>query len=205
MVMFLTTLVTSTVQYFKDKGDKKSRKERRHGIIHDLFRKKTTRASRIADKQKDVLNFHFPSFERMKYLTVSFRTASGKGHLKVLIFSNSDLELGPFLQAMKSVSSGDMANREIDELLEQSQLMEKVYREVQHVPIIADFSEGAIGFIGKESVVKKEIHQIIGQLAFFHSYHDLRLVFIFNEEEYRHGNGLNGCLIFNCHIRMRKD
>ncbi len=77
-----------------------------------------------------------------------------------------------------------MANREMDDLLEQSQAMEKVYREIQHVPIVANLSQGSIGLIGKESVVKNEIHQIIGQLAFFHSYHDLRMIFIFDEEEY---------------------
>ncbi|MCG8399708.1 hypothetical protein LWS67_24785, partial [Bacillus atrophaeus] len=45
--------------------------------------------------------------------------------------------------------------------------------------------EGPMGVVGKESVVKNEIHQLVGQLAFFHSYHDLRFVFIFDEAEYK--------------------
>ena len=70
MVMFMTTLVTSTVHYFRDKGDKKRRKERRHRVYTTYLENKRKELQELSDKQKkDVLYFHFPSFERMKYLT----------------------------------------------------------------------------------------------------------------------------------------
>ena len=185
MVMFMTTLVTSTVHYFRDKGDKKRRKERRHRVYTTYLENKRKELQELSDKQKDVLYFHFPSFERMKYLTSQLSDRIWERPLESFDFLQFRLGTGNVPASYEvSVSSGDMANRDIDELLEQSQLMEKVYKEVQHVPIVADLSKGPIGLIGKESVVKNEIHQIIGQLAFFHSYHDLRFVFIFNEKEY---------------------
>ena len=42
-----------------------------------------------------------------------------------------------------------MANREIDDLLEQSQHMEKVYREVKNAPVTAHLGLGSIGLVGK--------------------------------------------------------
>ncbi|WP_282142496.1 type VII secretion protein EssC [Cytobacillus oceanisediminis] len=186
MVMFMTTLVTSTVQYFKDKSNQKKRKERRHRVYTAYLEEKRKELQALSDQQKHVLEFHFPSFEKMKYFTSHISDRIWERPLASFDFLQFRLGTGnvPASYEVK-VSSGDMANREIDDLLEQSQQMEKVYKEVRNVPVVADLAKGPIGLIGKESVVKNEIHQIIGQLAFFHSYHDVRFVFIFNEKEYK--------------------
>lgn len=83
------------------------------------------------------------------------------------------------------LSSGDLANREVDDLLEEAQRMEKVYQTIQSAPITTDLHQGILGLIGKENVVKRELQQIIGQLAFAHSYHDIRVINIFNHKEYK--------------------
>ncbi|KMJ58373.1 cell division protein FtsK [Bacillus sp. LL01] len=185
MVMFMTTLITSTVQFFKEKANRKRREERRRRVYSLYLENKRRELQELADKQTHVLNFHFPSFERMKYLTGQVSDRIWERSMESHDFLQFRLGRGKVPSSYDiSINSGDMANREIDDLLEQSQLMEKVYREIDNVPVIADLSKGAIGLIGKESVMKNEIHQIIGQLSFFHSYHDLRFVFIFNEKEY---------------------
>ena len=69
LVMFMTTLVTSTVQFFKDKGIQKKRKERRRRIYRQYLETKRLELQELSEQQKKVLDFHFPSFERMKYLT----------------------------------------------------------------------------------------------------------------------------------------
>ncbi len=185
MVMFMTTLITSTVQFFKEKANRKRREERRRRVYSLYLENKRRELQDLADKQTRVLNFHFPSFERMKYMTNQISDRIWERSMDSHDFLQFRLGRGKVPSSYEiSINSGDMANREIDDLLEQSQLMERVYREIDHVPVVADLSKGAIGLIGKESVMKNEIHQIIGQLSFFHSYHDLRFVFIFNEKEY---------------------
>ncbi|PLR82277.1 type VII secretion protein EssC [Bacillus sp. V33-4] len=185
MVMFMTTMVTSSVQYFKDKSTQKKRKERRYRVYTQYLENKRSELQELAEKQKQVLKFHFPSFERMKYLTGQISDRLWERSLESHDFLQFRLGTGTIPPSYQvNVSAGDLANREIDDLLEQSQLMEKAYREIKNVPVVADLSQGAIGLVGKEAVVMNEIHQIIGQLSFFHSYHDLRFVFIFNEKEY---------------------
>jgi len=185
MVMFMTTMVTSTVQYFKDKSNQKRRKERRFRVYTAYLEEKRKELQVLSDQQRHVLEFHFPSFERMKYFTGQISDRIWERSLESFDFLQFRLGTGNVPASYEvTVSSGDMANREIDDLLEQSQVLEKVYKEIKNVPVIADLSKGPIGLIGKETVVKNEIHQVIGQLAFFHSYHDVRFVFIFNEKEY---------------------
>ncbi|MGX2958102.1 type VII secretion protein EssC [Peribacillus sp. JNUCC 23] len=185
MVMFMTTLVTSSVQFFKDKQTRKKQKERRYRVYTLYLENKRKELQELAEKQKRVLDYHFPSFERMKYLTGFISDRIWERSIESYDFLQFRLGTGTVPSSYQvSVSSGDMANREIDNLLEQSQVLEKVYQEIKNVPIVADLSKGSIGLIGKEKVVKNEIHQIIGQLSFFHSYHDIRFVCIFNEQEY---------------------
>ena len=83
-----------------------------------------------------------------------------------------------------------MSNRDIDDLLEQSQELVDVYKNLEDLPLSIDLSSGSMGLVGKESIVKRELQQLIGQLAFFHSYHDVRFVAIFPEKDYQ-GMGMD--------------
>lgn len=185
IVMFAMTLVTSTAYYFKERGNRKRRLAKRRRVYTRYLEDKRYELKELAEKQKQVLTYHFPSFIRLKYLTEQVsdriweRTLSSNDFLELRIGTGtvpSTYEI--------SINSGDMANREIDDLIEQLQVMEKVYKEINHTPITVNLAHGSIGLIGKKSAVKNEIHQLVGQLAFFHSYHDLRFVFIFEEKEY---------------------
>ncbi|WP_226527779.1 type VII secretion protein EssC [Metabacillus niabensis] len=186
LVMFMTTLVTSTVQYFKDRGNQKKSKERRKRIYSNYLHSKRQELQQLADKQKDVLEFHFPAFERMKYLTTQLSDRLWERTMESPDFLQFRLGTGT-VQASYTISSSasDMSNREMDELLEESQKLERAYKNLSDLPITANLSEGAIGLIGKDRVLKNELHQLVGQMAFFHSYHDLRFVFIFDEQEYK--------------------
>src|SRR5690625_5982142 len=77
----------------------------------------------------------------------------------------------------------DMSNQEIDDLLLKSQELVGHYKEVQDVPLVIDLADGAMGMIGKDDVVKREIQQIVGQLSFSQSYHDIRFIAVFSEQE----------------------
>ena len=71
IVMFTTTLVTSTVQYFKDKKKQKFREEKRQRVYTRYLEQKREELQELSERQKNVLLYHYPSFERMKHLTDS--------------------------------------------------------------------------------------------------------------------------------------
>lgn len=132
VMMFTTTLIVSTVQYFKDKKQRKKRQERRRRIYTKYLENKREELQELASVQRDVLSYHFPTFERMKYLTEQISDRIWERTVESSDFLQVRLGKGTVPGSYQiSLNSGDMANREIDDLLEQSQHMEKVYREVK--------------------------------------------------------------------------
>ncbi len=186
MVMFVMTLITSSVQYFKDRTNEKRKKEKRVRVYSAYLENKRQELQELSEKQRFAMEFHFPTFERMKYLTSQISDRIWERTLESDDFLQFRLGTGTVPSSFTiTLNTNDMANREMDSLIEQSQKLEKVYKESPNTPVIVNLAKGPIGLIGKERVVKREIHQFIGQLAFFHSYHDLRCVFIFDEADYK--------------------
>ncbi|MGG4231514.1 FtsK/SpoIIIE N-terminal domain-containing protein [Bacillus licheniformis] len=186
LAMFMMTLITSTVQYFRDKNQRKKREEKRERVYTLYLENKKKELHELAERQKFVLDFHFPTFERMKYLTKEISGRIWEKSIESADFLQIRLGTGNVASSYQiNLNGGDLANRDTDHLLEQTQKMEEVYRELKNAPITVNLAEGPMGVVGKLSVVKNEIHQLVGQLAFFHSYHDLRFVFIFDEAEYQ--------------------
>lgn len=185
ITMFLTVLVTSTVQYFRDKKKDKRNAEKRLRVYTAYLENMREQLYELSEKQKKVLTYHFPSFEEMKQMTEDLSSRIWERTLESHDFLEFRLGTGNVKASYEvKLSSGDLANREIDDLLEQAQRMEKVYKEIPDAPITTKLSEGILGLTGKESVIKRELQQIIGQLAFSQSYHDTRFIYIFNHEEY---------------------
>lgn len=185
LVMFATTLFTSIFQYFKDKANRKEWEIRRRRIYTNYLNEKREELHLLAEKQREVLEYHFPEFERMKYMVAEVSDRIWERALTSQDFLQFRIGTGKVPASYKiDVSSQDMSNREMDELMEASKQLEKTYQELEPLPVTVDLSKGAIGLIGKEAVLKRELHQLVGQLAFFHSYHDVRFIFIFDEKEY---------------------
>ncbi|WP_233499212.1 hypothetical protein [Bacillus weihaiensis] len=73
--------------------------------------------------------FHFPSFERMKYLTSQHSDRLWERSLESPDFLQFRLGTGTVPASYKiSATSSDMSNREMDELLEESQKLENSYQ-----------------------------------------------------------------------------
>ncbi|RKQ33908.1 type VII secretion protein EssC [Oceanobacillus halophilus] len=185
VAMFGTTLVTSTFQYFKEKKMQRKRKEKRKRLYTRYLETKREELQELSEKQREILYYHFPSFERMKYLTGEISERIWERNRMSNDFLHFRVGRATVPSSYEvSVQRRDMSNQEMDDLLEKSQELVAHYKQVQNVPLIIDLSEGPMGMVGKESVVKKEMQQVVGQLSFFQSYHDIRFVAIFDEAEY---------------------
>ncbi|MCL1631244.1 FtsK/SpoIIIE N-terminal domain-containing protein [Sporolactobacillus sp. CPB3-1] len=185
IVMFLSTLVTSVYQYFREtKQAKLRRKERQKNYTHYL-KEKREELNRLYEQQRFVLHYQFPDSEKLKQLANQLSPRIWERSREDADFL--DLRLGvtdlpPDYEVQGSEQ--ELSNRSFDALYREARTMLDHYRTINDVPLTIRLLDGPLGLIGKHSVIRKAVQQMILQLAFFHSYHDLRLVVLFDEAEY---------------------
>lgn len=73
---------------------------------------------------------------------------------------------------------------EKEELEEEMEQVYHDYKIIDNIPYTANLYRNNIGLIGEEDVIVKQLHNLLMQIVFSHSYHDVKLIFITNEEEY---------------------
>ncbi len=186
IMMFTVTIFTSTIQYFRDKKKHKNRSAKRLRIYTRYLEQKREELDSLYQKQRQVAHYHLPSYEEMKEFVKGIsdriweRSLDDPDFLQVRI-GKADVRSTYEVQ----INNNDLANREIDHLIEESQVLAEKYGTVKNIPLSVNVSFGSIGLIGKRSIVIRELQQLIGQLSFFHSYHDIRFVLIFHEEDHK--------------------
>ncbi|TGA99992.1 type VII secretion protein EssC [Sporolactobacillus shoreae] len=185
IVMFLSTIVTSVFSYFRESRRSKERGRERKDNYTKYLKEKREELNQLYEKQRFVLRYQFPGSARLKELT---------GQLSPRIWERSrddddflDLRLGLTNLPPDYVVEGseqDLSNRSFDALYREAKTILDHYREIKDVPLTLRLLDGPLGIVGKHSIIRKAVQQMILQLAFFHSYHDLHLVLLFDEGEY---------------------
>lgn len=185
VTMFTVTLITSTVNYFRDRKTRKRKEEKRQRTYTRYLKEKREELQGLVEKQRHVLDYHFPSFETSKYMVANLsgriweKTINDEDFMAVRVGRSSIP-----ISFKVADPGGDLANRDRDELLEEGEKLKDYYSKVDHAPLSLDLASGSIGYIGQLKTVQREVAQMVGQLAFFHSYHDLRFVAVFGEDQY---------------------
>ncbi|MED4082024.1 type VII secretion protein EssC [Halalkalibacterium halodurans] len=184
--------VVATTMFFREKKKRKQKEEKRKRVYSRYLEVKRDELQALADAQRHALMYHFPTFEQMKNKArrvssrIWERTIDNNDFLDIRIGRSSvpaSFELNQ--------PSDELSNRDRDELMDDFDRFREKYSHLENAPLRLSVARGALGYVGKPSIVEREVSQIIGQLAFAHSYHDLRFVAILNEEQRKKWEWMN--------------
>lgn len=168
VTMFTVTLITSTVNYFRERKIRKQKEEKRQRVYTRYLKEKRVELQEIADKQRHVLDYHFPSFEESKYMAANLnrriweKTVGDDDYLYVRVGKSSipsSFQIGD--------PGGDLANRDRDELLEEGETLKEHYSYIHDAPLSLSLASGSIGYVGQLKTIQREVAQMVGQLTFF--------------------------------------
>ncbi|WZY00193.1 type VII secretion protein EssC [Bacillus sp. FSL W7-1360] len=174
----------ATTMFFREKKKRKKKEEKRQRVYTRYLEVKRDELQSLVDEQKHALLYHLPTFEQMKNKTrrvssrIWERTIDNDDFLDIRVGRSSvpaSFELNQ--------PSDELSNRDRDALMDDFDKLREKYSNVEDAPLRLSIARGALGFVGKPSIVEREVSQLIGQLAFAHSYHDLRFVAILNEDQ----------------------
>ncbi|MGL6059035.1 MAG: type VII secretion protein EssC [Culicoidibacterales bacterium] len=76
----------------------------------------------------------------------------------------------------------DHLSPEEDELLDEAKAIYDEYKKNIRKPVVIDLKKAHLGIVGEKKEIHEQIHWILAELTFFHSYHDLQLVMLYSSE-----------------------
>lgn len=181
--MTIVTVVYAILSYIRNvKKYKKDMKER-DVKFNAYLREKSKELYEAQNDQYNALLYHYPSVPELVEL---LRKQSARMYEKTP-FHNDFLfyRLG---EGKVDASYPIKINKEEftleeDPLMEKAIQLENQYNHIEKAPIVVDLVNGAVGYIGKRPLVLQQLKQMIAQLAFFHSYHEVQMIMVFKEHE----------------------
>lgn len=179
-----TTVVTTAISIIKYRTDKRNLKKsnKAKADVYDTYLLKT-RCTLENYKNKEIvsLNYHFPS---MEYLENEIKVYSSRIYEKDM---TDDDFLEIYVGSAKSRSSIDITldieelEIETSEQLEEAKSIKEMYQCIDNKPMTIDLKKSHIGLIGDKKEIHVQIKQMLTQVTFFHSYHDVEIIMIYNE------------------------
>ncbi|EPY2305158.1 type VII secretion protein EssC [Clostridium sporogenes] len=76
----------------------------------------------------------------------------------------------------------DALEIEKDDLLEEAKEIYSEYQYIDNKPVLVDLKKAHLGIVGEKKEVHQQIKNILAQITFFQSYHDVQIVMLYNEK-----------------------
>ncbi|WZY01295.1 type VII secretion protein EssC [Bacillus sp. FSL W7-1360] len=183
--IMLGMIITAVIMYFRDKKHKKKKEEIRRRLYRGYLKEKHDELQALKEKQQHALAYHLPPFEKMKEMSRYIHRRIYEKAIKDEDFLEVRVGRSTVPTSFRLEDARDeFSERERDDLLLDYDKLKKAYLSIENAPLRLSLAEGAIGYVGKPRTVEREVSQLVGQLAFAHSYHDLRFVAVLDERQF---------------------
>ncbi|MCB5954296.1 type VII secretion protein EssC [Enterococcus sp. CWB-B31] len=186
MASGITTLMTvgfSIHSYFKNRREYKKDMEKRDEGYSRYLTDKAITLYQLNEKQKLGQLYHFPDIIELLKMGRSYNARIYEkipGHYDFLFYR---LGLGKISSTVKLTYANKERQGETDALERQAYELYSKNLKLEKMPILSNLVKASVGYIGQRELVLEQLHLLILQLSFFHSYHDLQFIIVFSETE----------------------
>ncbi|MFV0466341.1 MAG: type VII secretion protein EssC, partial [Lachnospiraceae bacterium] len=174
------TMITSTIKYITDKKEYKEEKKLRNVTYRKYLLKKRKEIYEAYKKEHDVCWYLNPNLEEIENMIHSYseriyeRRVQDDDFLAVAVGS-ADM---PCSFRIK-MPTEEIESRK-DELWEEATQIKREFSKMTQ-PVVIDLKKAHLGLVGEKKVIHEQLKRILAQITFFHSYHDVEIVCIYNK------------------------
>lgn len=180
--MTVVSLGFSIHRFFSEKKKNKEKNERRQKVYDRYLLNIRKQIRNLRAEERKVLEYQFPTIGQLNemindyssrvyersildedFLTIHLGYCSGESSTKIT-FVNSEIEM------------------ETDELLEDAKSIRQQFREISNKPVAVDLKKAHLGLVGDKENIHAQLKNILMRLTFFHSYHDLEIICVYDEK-----------------------
>lgn len=191
------TVVMAVIEFFKNKKqykhDVKARKEK----YTEYFEDKEKQIYQVQKNQRENAFYHYPSPNKIFKMVGRYDSRIYEKKADDFDFLTYRLGLGT-VESSASINNSGSSSIDLDD-----PLMAESYNLVNHkqmlgdMPITTDLMHQPVGYVGPKELVIEQLQWMLCQLATFQSYHDVRFIAVFNEDDFDKWSWLRWLKQFN--------
>ncbi len=178
----IVTTIFSVVRYVSDKKEYKETNEKIKKVYNAYLLKKRKEIYKAYNDEKDVYSYNYPNIKEIEEMIKNYnhriyeRSSNDSDFLNIALGYRS----GPTNLKIK-VAYNELAIED-DEYEEEAKKIEKEFSTIDGKPVVVDLKKAHLGIVGEKSNIHEQLKIIISQIAFFHSYHDVEIITIYDEK-----------------------
>lgn len=176
------TMIFSVVNFFSERKKNKAENAKAEEVYKDYLMRVRKRIRTLRAEEREALDYRNPDIKKLYRMTTEY--------------SSRIYERGPLDDDFLTVNLGycegtskinvSFDSKEIemssDELSELAKEIPEEFRKIKRVPVTVDLKRAHLGIVGSKKNVHEELKDILAQITFFQSYHDLQIIFIHGED-----------------------
>lgn len=175
------TVLISIIRYINSRKDGKDDKKIRVEKYQEYLLNKRKEIFAAYTTEKEAYEYNYPNITELSRMVNSYssriyeRSPHDDDFLKI--------SLGTALvPSMVNVSFEKDELKTEDDALEDEALELKKEFSLIEKPVVVDLKNAHLGLTGDSSIIHKQLKILLAELTFFRSYHDLEIVFLYNEQ-----------------------
>lgn len=176
------TMIFSVVQYFNERKDCKEKNKKRRQYYENYLLGKRKELFTLNTKERSAYRYNYPDLLEIEKMVKSYdsrlyeKNYNDDDFLQIMVGTCDDVA-GCHIE----FEIPDM-NMEEDELLQEAEQVVNEFSTIHDKPVLIDLKKAHLGLVGEKNLIHEQLKIYITQLAFFHSYHDLQIINIFDKK-----------------------
>ncbi|MCM1145143.1 MAG: type VII secretion protein EssC [Blautia sp.] len=183
LVGTVMTVLFSVFTFIKEKKTNRKENALRESAYEKYLLEKRKEIYRHYTQEETAYRYHFPPIDVLEKKVTGYdsrlyeKTYMDDDFLVCSIGTCTERPLCRIKLAENSVPAVEK-----DPLFEEAEEIAKDYETIQK-PVAIDLKKEYLGLIGDRKILREQLQLLLMQLAVFHSYHELEIVFIYGEKE----------------------
>lgn len=178
----IVTTVFSVIRYVSDKKEYKEYNEKIRKVYSAYLLKKRKEIYEAYNAEKEVHRYNYPNIKEIEEMIKNYDQ-------RIYERSSNDFD---FLTVALGYTNGrtnfsiqidyNEFSLDKDEYEEEVEQIEEEFSTINGKPVVVDLKKAHLGIVGEKSNIHEQLKIIISQITFFHSYHDVELITIYDEK-----------------------
>lgn len=176
------SLVFSVTAYFSERREMKEKKIKREEVYSQYLLNIRKKLNTYKNNEIEALHYNNPNMKEIAEMIHEYnsriyeRDVNDDDFLTLSVGTTKD-------RSEYTVSLDyDVLETEKDELLDEAKEIYEEYQNIENKPVTIDLKKAHLGIVGEKHEVHEQLKWILAQMTFFHSYHDVQIIVLYNDK-----------------------